>query len=67
VDAIIREFSLYLASEGKKPRTITIYTDTASWFQRAQRIEDWTKVTRSIVREHMAFLNQNYSPGTNRQ
>jgi site-specific recombinase XerD len=63
VNDLIREFSLYLASEGKKPRTITIYTDAAKWIQKAQGITEWAQITRSDVRRHMAFLNEKYSPG----
>jgi hypothetical protein len=47
MDAIIRDFSLALAAEGKKPKTIKIYTDAASWLQRTQELDDWSTVKKS--------------------
>jgi hypothetical protein len=40
MDAIdlVRDFSLALAAEGKKPKTIRTYTDAAKWLQRTQKI-----------------------------
>lgn len=62
MDAMIRDFSLYLAAEGKKPHTITIYTKAAIWLQREQGITDWTSVSKSAIRNHMSMLNARYSP-----
>ena len=36
MDAMIRDFSLSLASDGKKPKTIRTYTDAAAWLQKTQ-------------------------------
>lgn len=58
---LIRDFGLYLASEGKSRRTTEIYTLAAEWIQKTQQVEDWSSVTKSDVRKHMAFLNQTYS------
>lgn len=62
MDAMIRDFSLSLAAEGKKPKTIRTYTDAASWLQRTQDITDWSEVRKSHVREHLAFILSNHSP-----
>ena len=56
MDAIIRDFALALAAEGKKPKTIKIYTDAASWLQRSQGLEDWSEVRKSHVRQHIALI-----------
>lgn len=61
-DAIIRDFSLALAAEGKKPKTIKIYVDAAVWLQRSQNITDWTTVRKSHIRKHIAFILEDHSP-----
>ena len=38
MDAMIQEFSLALAAEGKRVKTIKICTDAARWLQRTQGI-----------------------------
>jgi len=58
-DDTIRDFALALAAEGKKPKTVKIYTDAASWLQRSQDITDWSTVTRSHVRRHIASILEN--------
>ena len=40
MDALIQEFSLALAAEGKRAKTSKIYTDAARWLQRTQKIDD---------------------------
>lgn len=61
MDALVRDFALSLAAEGKKPKTIKIYTDAAAWLQRAQGIDDWSSITRSNVRSHIVWLLENRS------
>jgi integrase/recombinase XerD len=61
MDAIIREFSLALAAEGKKPKTIKIYTDAASWLQRTQELDDWSTVKKSHIRMHIAFILEDHT------
>lgn len=56
MDAMIQEFALALTAEGRKSKTIKIYTDAASWLQRAQSIEDWAHVSRRHVRAHIAAI-----------
>jgi hypothetical protein len=58
MDAMIRDFSLSLASDGKKPKTIRTYTDAAAWLQKTQGITHWASISRSAIREHMAFLHR---------
>ncbi len=60
MDAMIRDFSLSLASDGKKPKTIRTYTDAAAWLQKTQGMTHWASISRSAIREHMALLRQNY-------
>lgn len=61
-DPIIRDFSLALAAEGKKPKTIKIYTSAASWLMEAQELEDWSAVKKSHIRKHIASILENRSP-----
>ena len=61
MDAMIQEFSLALAAEGKQAKTIKIYTDAAAWLQRAQGLTDWPEVKRSHVRAHLAHILEGHS------
>jgi hypothetical protein len=53
-DPIVRDFSLALLAEGKKPKTVQIYTPAATWLMEAQELEDWTDVKKSHLRKHIA-------------
>jgi site-specific recombinase XerC len=61
-DSSIRDFSLALAAEGKKPKTIRTYTDAAAWLQRTQELEDWSEVRKSRVWAHIALILEDHSP-----
>lgn len=61
VDPIIQDFSLALAAEGRKPKTIRIYTDAAAWLQKTQEITDWSAVKKSHIRQHIAFIMQDHT------
>jgi site-specific recombinase XerD len=61
-DPIIRDFSLALAAEGKKPKTVRTYTDAATWLQKTQELTDWSEAKRSHVRQHIAFVLEGHSP-----
>jgi site-specific recombinase XerD len=63
MDEAVREFSLYLAAQGKSQRTITIYHDAALWFQRKMEVTDWSTVTKIQVREFIFFLLEEKSAG----
>lgn len=60
-DPIIRDFALALTAEGKKPKTVKIYTSAASWFMNAREVADWSTVTRAHVRRHIASILENRS------
>ncbi len=67
-DPIIRDFALALAAEGKKPKTISIYTKAADWLMRGQDIEDWADVRKSHIRKHVAeILEQRSTAYANNQ
>jgi integrase/recombinase XerD len=62
----ISSFGLYLAAEGKSPRTIRTYTEAAAWFAAAHLLErtsriTWEQVERRDVQEWMAGLLTRYS------
>jgi hypothetical protein len=64
----ISSFGLYLAAEGKSPRTIRTYTEAAAWFAAAHLLErtgwsGWEQVGRRDVQQWMAGLLARYSPG----
>ena len=61
-DPVIREFSLMVAAEGKKPKTIRTYVDAASWLQRSQEITNWEDIRKSHVRKHIALILESHSP-----
>jgi site-specific recombinase XerD len=61
MDDLVRDFALSLTAEGKKPKTVKIYTDAARWLQRSQGIGDWRGITRSQVRRHVAWIVENRS------
>jgi integrase/recombinase XerD len=61
MDAMIQEFSLALAAEGKRAKTIKIYTEAAAWLQRTQGLADWSEVKRSHVRAHLAHILEGHS------
>jgi integrase/recombinase XerD len=61
-DPIVRDFALALAAEGKKPKTIRTYTDAATWLEKAQEVDDWSRVRKSHVRSHIAFILEDHSP-----
>lgn len=55
-DELIQDFSLALAAEGKKAKTIKIYVDAAYWLKETQGLESWTAVTKTNVRKHLAAV-----------
>lgn len=57
-----RGLLLALAAEGKKPKTIKIYTDAASGLQRTQELDDWSEVKKSHIRKHVAFILEGHTP-----
>ena len=60
MDDLVQAFSLALAAEGKKPKTIKIYTDAAAWFQATQAV-DWPQVRKTHVRQHLAYVMEDHS------
>ena len=62
MDEVVSEFRIYLKADGRADKTIRIYTEAARKLAACQDVEDWSSVTRSVVRSHMAYLHQNYSP-----
>jgi integrase/recombinase XerD len=60
-DPIIRDFALALTAEGKRPKTVKIYTSAASWLMEAQELQDWSNVRKSHVRRHIAGILENRS------
>lgn len=62
MDALVRDFALKLAAEGKKPKTVKIYTDAAVRLQNASGLTDWATVGKSDVRAHIASLLASRSP-----
>ena len=64
--AEISSFALYLAAEGKSPRTIRTYTEAAAWFAAAHLLErtgrtGWEQVDRRDVQQWMVHLLARYS------
>ena len=62
----ISSFGLYLAAEGKSPRTIRTYTEAAAWFAAAHLLErtgrtGWEQVGRRDIQEWMVDLLGRYS------
>lgn len=53
-DPVIQDFALALTAEGKKPKTVKIYTSAATWLMESQGLDDWPKVKKSHVRRHIA-------------
>jgi hypothetical protein len=51
----------YLKAEDRADKTLLIYTEAAKKLTGCQDVEDWSSVTRSVVRSHMAYLNENHS------
>jgi site-specific recombinase XerC len=58
----IRTLALSLRAAGKKPKTIRTYTEAAVWLAQRTEAKSWSQVTRKHVRQHMAYLTENYSP-----
>jgi len=63
----ISSFGLYLAAEGKSPRTIRTYTEAAAWFAAAwltgrAACTGWEQVGKRDVQEWMVHLLALYSP-----
>src|SRR5579875_3367306 len=63
----ISSFGLYLAAEGKSPRTIHTYTEAAAWFAGARltgrcAYTGWEQAGRQDIQEWMAHLLARYSP-----
>jgi integrase/recombinase XerD len=56
IDPLIRDFSLALTAEGKKPKTIKIYTDAAYWLKDTQELNDWSEVKKNHIRKHLATV-----------
>lgn len=56
IDPLIRDFSLALAAEGKKPKTVKIYTDAAYWLKDTQELTDWSEVKKNHIRKHLATV-----------
>jgi integrase/recombinase XerD len=61
MDDTIKQFALYLAAEGKKPKTIRTYTDAASWLWRELDVDEWQQVTKAHIRSHVASIIERYS------
>jgi integrase/recombinase XerD len=63
--AEIGSFRLYLAAEGKAPKTIRLYTEAAAWFAGARLgpagKTSWDQVGCRDVQEWMAWLLGRYS------
>ena len=63
----ISSFGLYLAAEGKSPRTIRTYAEAAAWFAAAHLLEragrtGWEQAGRRDVQEWMGHMLDRYSP-----
>ena len=48
-DPLIRDFSLALAAEGKKPKTVKIYTDAAYWLKDSQELRIGQMLRRTTL------------------
>ena len=63
----ITSFGLYLAAEGKSPRTIRTYTEAAAWFAAAwltgrSAYTGWEQAGKQDVQQWMVHLLARYSP-----
>ncbi len=62
---MIGSFGLHLRAEHKSPKTITIYTDAATWFASASLVPagltDWSQVTARHVQEWVSTLLAGYT------
>lgn len=62
---MIGSFDLHLRAEHKSPKTITIYTDAATWFASAYLVPagltDWSQVTARHVQEWVSTLLAGYT------
>ena len=62
---MIGSFDLHLRAEHKSPKTITIYTDAATWFASASLVPagltDWSQVTARHVQEWVSTLLAGYT------
>ncbi len=63
----ISSFALYLAAEGKSPRTVRSYTEAAAWFAAAWltgrcACTSWEQAGRQDVQQWMVHLLARYSP-----
>jgi site-specific recombinase XerD len=61
MDAMIQEFSLALTAEGKKPKTVKIYTDAAAWLQKTQDITNWPECSKRDIRAHLTEIREGHS------
>jgi hypothetical protein len=61
---MIGSFDLHLRAEHKSPKTITVYTDAATWFASAflvpAGLTDWSQVTARHVQEWVSTLLAGY-------
>ena len=62
---MIGSFDLHLRAEHKSSKTITIYTDAATWFASASLVPagltDWSQVTARHVQEWVSTLLAGYT------
>ena len=62
---MIGSFDLHLRAEHKSAKTITIYTDAATWFASASLVPagltDWSQVTARHVQEWVSTLLAGYT------
>lgn len=62
----ISSFRLYLAAEGKAPKTVRNYTEAVQWFAVARLLREtgwtrWEEIRRKDVQEWMVWLLGRYS------
>ena len=62
----ISSFRLYLAAEGKAPKTVRNYTEAVQWFAAARLLREtgwtrWEEIRRKDVQEWMVWLLGRYS------
>lgn len=55
-------FALSMRADGKKPKTIRTYSDAAIWLAQRHPADTWAVISKPEIREHMAWLLENYSP-----
>ena len=62
---MIGSFDLHLRAEHKSPKTVTVYTDAATWFASAYLVPagltDWSQVTARHVQEWVSTLLAGYT------